>query len=175
MPEPRLTPAAFADLFAQHAPMFRVVAASRVGLDAADDVLQRAAILALGKLDSFTPETNFRAWFSAFVRNEARNMARSERRRTGLPLDDAALGAANPPPAMTGEPDADSDRLQTCLDGLSNTHRECVLLRVLSGCSYTQIAQITGLNSATARSHVHRARSALAACMGTLAAEGAIS
>src|SRR5213075_2213009 len=47
---------------------------------AAEDVVQEAALLALGKLDKFEPGTNFRAWMAQMVRYVALNHARKRQK-----------------------------------------------------------------------------------------------
>src|SRR5262245_59175613 len=62
----------------------------------ADDVLQEAAMIALGKLSQFDPRTSFAAWMAQIVRFVALNQARRRQRTAAVPL----LGAnvESPPP-----------------------------------------------------------------------------
>ena len=57
-----------------------------------EDILQEAALLALGKLDTFRPGTSFGAWMGQFVRYLALNHRRKRERRR------RALDAEGPPP-----------------------------------------------------------------------------
>ncbi|MEL6797609.1 MAG: RNA polymerase sigma factor [Planctomycetota bacterium] len=153
----------FAALVDQHIGTLRFIAAARVGASHADDVVQKAATTALRRLGDFEPGTSFAAWMGAFVRNEARNARRAERRYrlrlAGFRERRAPRGDTN-----TIEPETLA-QLRRCLEGLTETQRECILLRVVGDHSYEQIAAITGEPATTARSHVHRSRARLAKCL----------
>lgn len=156
-PSPRATlaRAEFARLFDAATPTLRLVAAAEVGRLHADDAVQQAAITALASLDRFEPGTDFRAWMAAITRNAARNLRRSEhahhRRERTLRLI---------PRRQRGEGD-DHGPLFDALSQLPAAQRECLLLRVVGGHSYEEIATILDVPAATARSHVYRARAQL--------------
>ncbi len=75
--------------------------------DEADDVVQKAAIVALDRLDRFEPGTNFRAWMAAIVRGVARNDRRGRRRRETR-IQKLALATT-----LDHDPHASSDVLRT--------------------------------------------------------------
>jgi len=88
-----LTPAAFAERFEGASRTLWCIAAAVVGdRSAAEDVLQEAAVIALGKLEQFDPETNFLAWMARIVRFVALNHGR--RRAVHKPIDPDALDQA---------------------------------------------------------------------------------
>ena len=162
-----LTRDEFAVLYTERFRYFRVVAAAYTPLDQADDVVQRAALNAMRHLNDFDRNSNFNAWFSAFVRGEARNHERSRRRGLlRLTRFRSERSGVSETHRDGGLPPKLSSRLQECLKGLSEIQRECILLRVLSECTFSQIAAVTGESEPTSRSHVHRARSRLADCLG---------
>ncbi|MEM9453281.1 MAG: RNA polymerase sigma factor [Myxococcota bacterium] len=77
-----LTAEGFARKFRECAPMLWCVAAAIVGDRArAEDVLQEAAMIALGKLDAFEVGTSVQAWLAQIVRYVALNHRRREQRR----------------------------------------------------------------------------------------------
>lgn len=141
----------------------------------AEDVLQDAAIIALGKLDTFRADSNFNAWFGAIVRNVALNRARKERRKRLSPVDpnslhtmqheddkqiDAGGNIINTQPKP--DPDAALDAsLRDALDGIPETARACLLLRTLEGWDYARISEVLEVPEGTAMSHVHRTRKRL--------------
>ena len=157
----------------------------------AEDVLQEAAVMALGKLEQYRPGTNFRAWIGRFVRNVALNDRRKRQRRGLFAMESRELGelgdagASAPPPAPhdvlagrsgagaldrspingRGElaPDAEAfdDRVLAALGELAPTQRSCLLLRSVLDLSYREIAAALEIPEGTAMSHVHRARTAL--------------
>ncbi len=155
---PHLSADEFARLFDDALPTLRLVAAAEVGRASAEDAVQQAAITAMASLEQFTPGTDFRAWMAAFTRNAARNMRRSEHARTRrertlrlVPRRDSRRDRV---------PELPPD-LVKALDNLSVAQRECLLLRVVGELSYEEIAATMGVPTATARSHVFRARAAM--------------
>ncbi len=137
----------------------------------ADDTLQDAAVIALSKLDQFDPDTSFTAWMGQIVRFTALNhRRRANTRSTAAAID---TDQANPheraheasPVDARGslEPDQGSfdDRVVAALNELGETARFCLLLRVVRGLSYKEIARALDLPEGTAMSHVHRARAAM--------------
>lgn len=137
--------------------------------DRADDTLQEAAVIALSKLDQFDPDTSFTAWMGQIVRFTGLNQRR--RAYTGSAAGAIDADRANPrapeasPVDARGdlEPDQGSfdDRVVAALNELGETARSCLLLRVVRGLSYKEIARALDVPEGTAMSHVHRARAAM--------------
>lgn len=139
----------------------------------AEDVVQEAAIIALGKLDKYKPGTNFTAWTGQIVRNVARNRARRERRHRAA-VTDPTLMEGQPAPAgpnredswrgvSLGESSAEEQRLfdqhvLQALGGVGEVARACLLLRTLEGLEYSEISRLLEIPEGTAMSHVHRTR-----------------
>ncbi len=149
------------------------VAAGVVGeASLAEDVVQDAAMVALGKLGQFTPGTNFTAWMARMVRYVALNRARKEHKhRTGGTerelLDrapDRSSGERRGDATRSGGANAaDGDggfnaRVAAALDDVNETARACLLLRTLDGLNYSEISELLGIPEGTAMSHVHRTR-----------------
>jgi RNA polymerase sigma-70 factor (ECF subfamily) len=171
----RLGPEEFARLFQQH---WRVLWCAAVGVigdrTLAQDVVQQAAVVALERLDQFAPDTSFVAWMMQIVRNIALNEGRKRgRRRTGS-ADTAALDAASSRPVgpqthghitgrgqVTAGVEPFDDELLAALQGLDETARGCLLMRVVLDMPYKQIALALDIPEGTAASHVHRARASL--------------
>jgi RNA polymerase sigma-70 factor (ECF subfamily) len=144
---------------------------------AADDVLQEAAMIALGKLSQFDARTSFAAWMAQVVRFVALNHARRRQRHAAVPLESVQvqrgiLARPDSPPAGSHMPissrgslvtdqDAFDDRVITALHSLDETARSCLLLRVLVDLPYKEIAHSLDIPEGTAMSHVHRARTHL--------------
>lgn len=174
-----ITPAEFSALFEQS---FRVLWFIALGLihdrNLAEDAVQEAAIIALGKLDQFQRGTNFTAWMGQTVRYTALNLARRNRRHLLASTDpavlDAEAGRARGFARVPQRPlrlDADlrlpaqqhalDDRVVEALKSIGESARICLLLRTLEGLEYRDIARILDMAEGTAMSHVHRARAAL--------------
>jgi len=169
--------AAFERAFSTHYSTLCLVASAIVGRSSAEDAVQDAALVALDRLDRFTPGTDFRAWMSAIVRGVAKNHRRSSVRRVrrhaaladrGDPeRRSAAERAENPAAArvpgdasavdvkLSGEFDV---RVRNAVDELEPLQRACLLLKTVSEHSYAQISVMLAIPEGTARSHVLRAR-----------------
>lgn len=168
-----LTPAIFADRLNESFRLFWLIAMGVVRDSAlAEDIVQEAAVVALGKLEDFQPGSNFAAWMGQTVRYVALNQFRKERRRRGASLDQEDspdVPARESQPVMSigpgGRLSADQqqfdDGVMRALDGLSEPARACLLLRSIEGLEYSEISALLGIPEGTAMSHVHRARAYL--------------
>jgi RNA polymerase sigma-70 factor (ECF subfamily) len=171
----RLTQAEFAARFQAAWPTLWCVAAAvlgdRVG---ADDVLQEAALVALGKLSQFDPNTNFTAWMGRIVRYIALNHARRRIKTTTASIDPSSMEIAahdvnvrSDQPILNGRGELSvgqqsfDDRVLAALGSLDETARACLLLRTVLDMPYREISRALDIAEGTAMSHVHRARTAL--------------
>ena len=166
----RLRPDDFAERFTACSRTLWCIAAAVAGRNQAPDVLQEAALIALGKLHQFDPATSFTAWMGRIVRFSALNIARHRARRRTVPFDAAAFDEAVagkpalPSSPLTGRgelaPDQGSfdDSVLAALGSLDETARTCLLLRVVAELPYREIARVLDIPEGTAMSHVHRAR-----------------
>ncbi len=173
----RLSADEFADRLRDSFRLFWLIAVSITrDAAAAEDVVQDAALTALGKLHEFDPQTNFAAWMGQTVRFVAYNHSRKEVRRRGsamisaetelesripddgLPYEMIALAAQGKLPADQRVFD---DAVVAALNSVSDVARACLLLRTLADMEYTEIAQMLAIPEGTAMSHVHRTRMAL--------------
>ena len=166
----------FAALFRSVYRRLTLVAAGVTGdRNAAEDIVQEAALVALAKIGQFTPGSSFGAWMAEIVRRCALNHRRKGRSRRTYATDPQALGemvsreptetGAWPVAAGSGELVADQaafdDRLQAALYELSADARCCLLLRVVEQLSYAEIGQLMQIPEGTAMSHVHRSKQTL--------------
>ncbi|MEM6294344.1 MAG: RNA polymerase sigma factor [Myxococcota bacterium] len=157
-PEP-LTPARFAELFRTSSRVLWCVAVGVVGeRDLGEDVVQEAAMVALGKLDTFTPGSNFAAWMGQYVRFVGLNHRRKATRRQRM-LDAEGPNLVPQPSAPPRDPAALFDRqVSNALGSLSEAQRTCLLLKTVVELDYAEIATLLDMPRGTAMSHVSRAR-----------------
>lgn len=157
----------FASRFLASSRVFWLIAVGIVSdSSAAEDVLQEAAIVALKKLDQFRPDSNFRAWVGAIVRNVALNAVRSERRRKGTvgPWSDSFEPMEEKDLVSSHLRDADplfDGKVAAALANVGDVARACLLLRTVGDLPYAEIAALLEIPEGTAMSHVHRARAQL--------------
>ena len=122
-----------------------------------EDILQEAALLALGKLDTFRPGTSFGAWMGQFVRYLALNHRRKrERRRRALDAEGQPPMSATPHPL--GPHDLFDRNVALALGELSEAQRTCLLLKTIVELEYAEIGALLDIPPGTAMSHVSRGR-----------------
>jgi RNA polymerase sigma factor (sigma-70 family) len=136
--------------------------------DQAQDVVQEAYLRALRFFSSFRGEDG-RPWLLRIVRNACYELFNRERAAgTHEELDEelhapeaVAPGAVlafpvNPEAAMIER--ADRELVHRCLRALPHDFREALVLRELHGCSYKEIAAVTGVPIGTVMSRLARGR-----------------
>lgn len=140
----------------------------------AEDVVQDAAVIALGKLEHFDANSNFAAWMSQMVRFVGYNTARREHKRKASSVDPVDLDRGVDHSPVAGVPwsiaSADQlgkdqewfdDSLVAALSSVAPAARACLLLRTLGGLEYAEISRLLDIPEGTAMSHVHRTRKQL--------------
>lgn len=125
--------------------------------DRADDLVQDAVVKALAGQRSFQPGTNFPAWLFRIQRNEFISGLR--RQRPTVPLDDAVAATLSHAPAQ--ESGLIMREFTKAFGFLASGQREALLLSVLEGWSYRQIAVLSDVSVGTVKSRISRARAAL--------------
>ena len=154
---------AFARLVARHgAAATRAAAWFGAGPDT-DDVVQEAFVKAWQALDRFRPDAPFRPWLLRIVANEARNRARSGRRRQWLALRSAAVSDrdAAPSPETAALALEDREALVAALNRLEPRDREVIGYRFLLGLSEAETAEVLEVRPGTAKSRLSRAMAKL--------------
>jgi RNA polymerase sigma-70 factor (ECF subfamily) len=139
----------------------------------AQDVVQDAALRAFRYFDRYR-DGDPRAWFLAIVRNCCFTWRRRHRRdRLTVSFDDDVAPALEGSTATDALAIAQSDRaaLERAVGNLTIEFREVVVLREVQGMSYSQIAAIVGVPIGTVMSRLSRARTRLAAALGSGAQE----
>lgn len=142
----------------------------------AEDVVQEAVIVALGKESELPAVNNFTAWMGQIVRFVALNRRRSARLRETLgeeSLQHVGVGqnarvpnaagmdgltSVDPHGQLRGGEFAFDDRLLHALLAIDEIPRACLLLRVVNELSYKEIGHALDIPEGTAMSHVFRAR-----------------
>jgi RNA polymerase sigma-70 factor (ECF subfamily) len=137
-------------------PLRRYARALTRDADAADDLVQDTLVRAL-RSEHLFHGGDIRKWMYTILTNLNRNRLRSLARRPGtLPLDehDAA--------AMSG-PDAGGRDIERALATLTDDQRAALLLVVLEGLSYREVAEVQGVPIGTVMSRLARARAQIKA------------
>lgn len=126
---------------------------------AAEDLVQDAVCNALAARASFIPGTNFPAWMHRILRN--RFISNLRKHRVTADINDV-------PEAVFATNAAHEDRLalkelDRGMTRLPAEQREALLMIVVQGMSYQELAEATGCAIGTAKSRVFRARRQLEA------------
>src|SRR5437764_6696291 len=124
----------------------------------ADDLVQDTLVRAL-RSEHLFHGGEVRSWLYTILTNLNRNRLRSLARRPTLsPIDD------NDAPDLAG-PEAGARDIERALATLVDDQRTALLLVVLEGLSYREVAEVQGVPVGTVMSRLARARAQLKACL----------
>lgn len=155
--------AGLAALLERHRPGMRAVALSLLGWGPdAEDVVQDAILVALGRLGDLRDPTAAGPWLRAITRNAARMRLRPAGRETGLDslVDD--WPASDRTPEEVIDDHALRDWVWAAVEELSEPLQMTVLLRYFTtATSYEQIAAACDVPIGTVRSRLSQARTKL--------------
>jgi RNA polymerase sigma-70 factor (ECF subfamily) len=149
----------------------------------ASDVLQDAFLQAYRHLGSFRRESRFSTWLYRIATNAALMHRRTLARRPTDPLDeylpefdDAGVHRATPAELQVMNRVEElidrqtlADRARRAIDRLPDACRAAFVLRDLEDLSTAEVADILGIELATVRQRVHRARLMLRGYLNALA------
>lgn len=168
---------AFARIFDRHADLVFRFSRRRVGDTAvAEDIMSQVFLETWRRRSEVTLlDGSLRAWLLGVARNLQRRHWRTiERATRAIERLPPAIGAPDSGDAVSDRLDAINEltEVRRRLDGLSDSHREVLLLVVWEELSYDEIAAVLDVPIGTVRSRLARARQNLAPD-GTLPAERA--
>ena len=146
-------------------PVIRLIARIVGDPTLAEDLAQETFVKAFRSLAAFDPARRLSSWLFRIAHNTAIDATRRARVPV-VPLDAAGPGAAAEPMAAAAPDPVEQRTLGTALAAalrrVRPEYRAAVTLRYEEDLSFEAIGQILGIPTATARSHVHRARKELA-------------
>jgi RNA polymerase sigma-70 factor (ECF subfamily) len=153
----------------------------------AEDLVQDAAFLAHRGFASFTPGTNFRAWFLKILMNCFFSRRRQEKRRpVTSDLDDtpdlyiyaragqAGFPTQGPDPAAQLLDKLGTERIVAAVERLPEEYRVVSTLYFMEDLSYEEIARALECPVGTVRSRLHRGRKMLQKALWQIAVEDGI-
>jgi RNA polymerase sigma-70 factor (ECF subfamily) len=148
--------------------------------EVAEEVTQEAFVRALRHLDRFDTSYRFSTWLFTIAQRVLWNMRDKMRPKASGDLIQE-LGAVSPPwtlAAWTAERAETShrerDQLQAALMELSDLQREIIVLYHQQGWSVGRVAKFVRVPEGTVKSHLYRAREAMAASITRMEAEAAV-
>ena len=123
--------------------------------ETADDIVQDTLVRAL-RSEHLFHGGDARAWLYTILTNLNRNRLRSLSRRPILtPIKDSD--------AATSGPESGGRDITRALDGLADDQRSALLLVVLEGLTYREVAEVQGVPIGTVMSRLARARNQIKA------------
>ena len=134
-----------------------------------EELTQEVFLSAFLALTSFRPESDFAAWLFTIARNAARSYLRSAQNRQDdrpVPVLEDGDGDARVGSAPSPEEEAMAQQLFERIDAevaaLPDVQRRALLMREVEGLEYKAIAASLGQPVNTVKSHIFRARDAIA-------------
>lgn len=133
----------------------------------AADITQEVFLRAWRSIEDFRGDSGFSTWLFRITMNLCVDFARHKHAQ---PQTQPLVGEDDnerpiPDPAPTPEEHLENSELgrelAAALDEVSEEHRRIVLLRDVSGLSYTEIAEVLEISEGTVKSRLSRARIAL--------------
>lgn len=141
----------------------------------AEELAQEVFLRAYTRLASYDRRRKFSSWLFKVAHNATIDHLRRKQLDTvslERAADDEVPLAERLPGPETEGPEHRAARgelaraLEAALAELRPEHREVLILRFRHGCSYEELADITGLPLGTVKTHLHRARRRLAKLLG---------
>ena len=136
----------------------------------AADLCQETFLNAWKGLPNFQGNSSFSTWIYRLTNNACIDFIRREKTRRGMDVlslndDEKDFDELIPDNAPTPQAKLEEKERQEALNRglrkLSEEHRQVLLLREVSGLSYTEIAAIVGVEEGTVKSRIARARLSL--------------
>jgi RNA polymerase sigma-70 factor, ECF subfamily len=153
---------AFEQLVERHQHRLFTLASRLLGsADEAGDAVQESFIRAWLALPSFRRGARFSTWLHRICVNAVHDQRAKARRTEPTP----EIDPADPQDAFARE--ELSRELQQALNQLDEDYRTAVVLYDVLGCSYAEIAELTGVAEGTVKSRIFRGRTRLAEILGT--------
>jgi len=146
--------AAFGNLYERYAPMVHGILLARVPPSEVDDLVQDVFLRALPQLHSLRDDTRFGGWLAAIARNRAADYYRQS--RTALSSAQNLSEEEAEDSATTGMPEVEAAAILAIVQGLPETYRETLILRLVEGMTGPEIAERTGLTHGSVRVNLHR-------------------
>jgi RNA polymerase sigma-70 factor, ECF subfamily len=136
--------------------------------DRAEHATQETFLSILKKLDQFDNRSKFSTWLYTIVSNHCLMLARSEKTRRTVSLDDEDNTIPEIPvehwqndPGSAVESADIKQHLDAAIDKLAPEYKVIFVLRDIEGLSTEEVSNITNLSIPAVKSRLHRARAFL--------------
>lgn len=134
----------------------------------AKDVAQEVFIKAFRSLGRFRRESSFSTWIYRITVNTCNDELKKKKRKKTVSMDagtdsEGKIFRSQNPASVKGPAEIFENKelgavLAGILEEINPDHKTVILLRDIYGCSYDEIAGITGCSAGTVKSRISRAR-----------------
>lgn len=165
-------PALFPEIIEKYGSLVYNIARQSTRSDTeADDIAQEVFIKAWRSLPSFRGESSLSTWLGRITLNTCMDFARKRKRKPTISLtafdeddSDESRQLDIPDSDVSVSPETSAEKAETialvrsAITALSEDQRTIIVLRDMEGYSYTEIAEMLGLELGTVKSRINRAR-----------------
>jgi RNA polymerase sigma-70 factor (ECF subfamily) len=122
---------------------------------AADEIVQMTFVQAYTRLASFRAQASFKTWLYSVAMNLCRDRARSEKRRSSVPVEDALEMVPSTQPTL--EEVVVGATVQRRVAALPDRQRSVLSLRIWGDLSFRDIGALLGISENSAKVSYHHA------------------
>jgi RNA polymerase sigma-70 factor (ECF subfamily) len=155
----------FDELYTAYAPRIYLLSLRLSGDPVqAEEITQETFIRAWKALPRFRQQSSPATWLSKIAANAATDLSRQRARRRQIVLFSGELSALEShqyDSAITSAVPATDLDMEQAVRALPTGAREMLVLHVIEGFGYGEIAELLGVTAGTVKSQVHRARTLL--------------
>jgi len=138
----------------------------------AEDVLQKACLVAWQKFDQYDPATKFSTWACQIAYFEAKNFLRTSARDRHVFSDEVLRALADETPRDADRLAAERAALHKCVEALVPGERDLLTQAYSPGMTVQQIAERVGKTANSLYKQLNRIRRRLHACITVRLKEG---
>jgi RNA polymerase sigma-70 factor (ECF subfamily) len=150
---------AFRVLVDRHRPRLHALAAGILqDSDQASDAVQEAFLKAYGALSEYRRRGMFGAWIRRILVNQCLSLLRQRHSYLSLEDLDREVAAPDRTPEAQTLAENEADGIRRAMGRLPAHYRTALVLRVVEGLSYREIAQLLAVPESTIESWIHRGR-----------------
>src|SRR4051794_39624214 len=137
--------------------------------DQASDAVQEAFLKAYGALGEYRGRGGFAAWLRRILVNQCLSHLRQRHRYLSLEDLDREVVSQERSPEEQTVAESEADRIHGAISALPAHYRAALVLRVVEGLSYREVAQLLGQPESTIETWIHRGRLRMRALLGARA------
>ncbi len=133
--------------------------------DMASDAVQDAFLKAYGALSEYRGRGLFGAWIRKILVNQCLSLLRQRHSYLSLEDLDGEMVSPERTPEECAVAESEADVIRRAMGRLPAHYRAALVLRVVEGLSYREIAQLLGVPESTVETWIHRGRQRMRAIL----------